>query len=96
MAGEQNVIGEQVRKRRVALDWSQETLATNCQLQGWDVSRGTLSKIEARLRRVTDAELFVLALVLKVELNDLFRSPMTVKKALRNPQGSNPRAFESA
>lgn len=68
----QNVIGEQVRKLRYARELTQETLAAKCNVLGWDLSRGTLAKIEAGLRCVTDAELFVLAKALKLELRDLY------------------------
>jgi hypothetical protein len=40
-------------------------------LHGWDLSRGTLSKIEAQLRCVTDAELVILARALKVEAAEI-------------------------
>jgi transcriptional regulator with XRE-family HTH domain len=53
---------------------TQEELAARCQLHGLDISRGTLSQIEARLRRVTDSELFQLSVVLKVSTDDLFPS----------------------
>ena len=68
----QNVVGPQVRKLRNDQVLTQESLAARCGVLGWDLSRATLSKIEARLRCVTDAELRVLADALKVGLNDLF------------------------
>jgi len=79
------MVGEKVRSLRVALNWSQETLAANCQLQGWDVSRATVSKVEARLRRVTDAELLILAKALKVRVEKLYPKGANVSKSLRNP-----------
>jgi hypothetical protein len=39
---------------------------------GWDLSRGTLSKIEAQLRCVIDSELEILAKALRVEILDLY------------------------
>ena len=69
-----NVVGPQIRKLRNKLDLTQEELAARCQLHGLDISRGTLSQIEARLRRVTDSELFQLSVVLKVSTDDLFPS----------------------
>jgi len=57
----QNIVGPKVRQLRVSQDLSQEQLATRLQVAGWDLSRAGLSKIEAGLRRVTDAELVVLA-----------------------------------
>jgi transcriptional regulator with XRE-family HTH domain len=71
-----NVVGPQVRKLRNKLDLTQEELAARCQLHGLDISRGTLSQIEARLRRVTDSELFRLSVVLKVSTDDLFPSEL--------------------
>lgn len=68
----QNIVGEQVRKLRYACEWTQEALAAKCNVLGWDISRGALAKIESGLRCVTDAELFVLAKVLKIELRDLY------------------------
>ena len=73
MGKRQNVVGAQVRSLRSARGWSQETYAAKCQVDGWDISRGTLSKIEAGLRRVTDAEMFHLAKTLDVPVSDLFR-----------------------
>ena len=43
---------------------SQEALSAKLQIAGWDISRGGLSKIEAGLRRVNDAELLVLSIAL--------------------------------
>jgi transcriptional regulator with XRE-family HTH domain len=68
----QNVVGEQVRKLRYARELTQETLAAKCNVLGWDLSRGTLAKIESGVRCVTDAELFVLAKALKQEIGDLY------------------------
>jgi transcriptional regulator with XRE-family HTH domain len=51
---------------------TQEELATQCQLDGFDISRGTLSQIEAQLRCVTDDELLALARVLKLSTDSLF------------------------
>ena len=68
----QNIVGPQVRKLRVAKDWSQDALAAHLQKAGWDIARGTLAKIEARVRCVSDAELRVLAKVLGARLEDLY------------------------
>ena len=63
---------------------SQEALATRLQLAGWDLTRGGLSKIEARLRRVNDAELLVLAGALKIGVADLYpKRPGSLAKVLR-------------
>ena len=84
-----NVVGPQVRKLRNKLDLTQEELAARCQLHGLDISRGTLSQIEARLRRVADSELFRLSVVLNVSTDDLFPSEMRKERdKLRTRQES--------
>jgi HTH-type transcriptional regulator, cell division transcriptional repressor len=64
----QNIVGKRVQEARLKFkpSLSQEELAARLQLDGWKISRGTLSKIEAGLRRVTDFELLALAKTLKV------------------------------
>jgi transcriptional regulator with XRE-family HTH domain len=72
MTKQQNIVGAQVRKLRYQQDMTQEALAARCGVLGWDLSRATLSKIEARLRCVTDAELEILANALKVGITTLY------------------------
>ncbi len=67
MKKSQNIVGPQIRKLRYQQKLTQEMFAARCSLLGWDLSRGTLSKIEAQLRCVTDAELVILARALQVE-----------------------------
>ena len=69
MTKPQNIVGPQIRKLRYQQKLTQEMFAARCTLHGWDLSRGTLSKIEAQLRCVTDAELVILAKALKVEVS---------------------------
>ena len=67
-----NNIGPQVRRLRFARAWSQPTLAAKLQIAGLDISRGSLSKIEARLVFVDDRTMLYLAEVLQVPVQDLF------------------------
>jgi transcriptional regulator with XRE-family HTH domain len=76
----QNVVGPQVRKLRYQRNITQEALAARCGVLGWDLSRATLSKIEAQLRCVTDTELEILAKALKVEIAELFVSKASRRK----------------
>jgi transcriptional regulator with XRE-family HTH domain len=76
----QNVIGAQVRKARCLRELTQDMLAARCGALGWDISRGTLSKIEAQLRRVTDRELWYLATALRTSLEDLYPKKMKAPK----------------
>lgn len=69
---QQNIIGPAVRRIRVEKGLTQDAFAARCQLAGWDLSRETLSKIEAKLRRVNDAEVMMLAKVLGCDIQELF------------------------
>lgn len=84
----QNLVGPQVRRLRTEAGLSQEAFAAKLQLAGWDLSRGGLSKIEAGLRRVNDAELWVLAKGLSCPLTDLYPvRPKGITEVLRQGRG---------
>jgi len=68
-----NIIGENVRVVREKNKWTQEQLAAKCNLLEWNISRGTLAKIEAKVRRVTDIEVKTLALALNTDIENLFK-----------------------
>jgi len=74
-----NVVGKEIQKRRYALGLTQEQFAARCQLRGLDISRGTVSQIEAQIRCVSDSELFLLAAVLGVSTDSLY--PGTIRKS---------------
>jgi transcriptional regulator with XRE-family HTH domain len=76
-----NIVGKEIQKQRYQLGLTQEQFASKCQLKGLDISRGTVSQIEAQIRRVTDAELFLLSSVLGVTTDSLY--PAGFKKAKR-------------
>ena len=68
-----NVIGPNLRRIRETQHLTQDQLSARCNLEGWSISRGTLAKIEAQVRRVTDEEVALLAKVLRVEIGELFK-----------------------
>ncbi|MDR2673720.1 MAG: helix-turn-helix transcriptional regulator [Opitutaceae bacterium] len=69
---QQNITGRQVGRLRSNLGLTQEMLAARCGVAGWDISRGTLAKIEAGVRCVSDREAATLALALRVPLHALY------------------------
>jgi transcriptional regulator with XRE-family HTH domain len=85
MAKAQNIIGAQVRRLRNERDLTQEQLAARLQLLDLEISRAGLSKIEAGLRCVSDAELPAISEALKVEIADLFPA----KRDLKRGKGSS-------
>lgn len=59
---------------------SQSEFAAHCQLNGWDISRETLAKIEAGIRCVTDVEVVAISTALMIPLPNLF--PVSKKHLL--------------
>jgi len=67
-----NIVGENVKKIREKNGWTQEQLAAKCHLLEWNISRGTLAKIESNVRGVSDNEVKLLSKVLNVKIEELF------------------------
>jgi transcriptional regulator with XRE-family HTH domain len=75
-----NLIGPAVRRFRNLKNWTQEALATRLQVEGWDVSRESVAKLEAQFRRAPDCELLFLAKVLGVKITELFPANVDLKE----------------
>jgi len=67
-----NMVGDQVRKFRIARKMSQQALSNKLEMMAIYVCRGSVSRIEDKLRTVTDIELYGLAQALDVSITDLF------------------------
>lgn len=67
-----NIVGLLVRKRRRERGLTQEQLAAQCQVRGLNLTRSTLAKIEARLRFIKACELFIIAKVLNVPMEQFY------------------------
>ncbi len=80
-----NLVGPHVRRIRNAQDMTQDDLAAKLQRAGWDVSRVSVAKVEAQLRWVADCELFILARVLGVPMEQLFPSGKEVVRFVGSP-----------
>ncbi len=67
-----NAVGAQIRKMRSAREMTQEQFVARCHLAGCGITRGTLAKVEAQIRGISDVELFVISKVLGVRIEELF------------------------
>lgn len=67
-----NLIGGNLKKLRIQSKLSQQELSNKLELLGVYVCRGSVSRIEDYSRTVTDIELFAIAEVLGVELQELY------------------------
>lgn len=71
--GTRNAIGANVTKLRKLNKMSQSELATNMQLLNVDINLTSLSKLEGQTRIVTDREVYVIAQIFNVRMEDLFK-----------------------
>lgn len=71
--GEQmNMVGSNIKKFRKLKKMSQQELADKLELMAIYVCRGSISRIEDKSRTVTDIELYGIAKVLDIEINELY------------------------
>jgi transcriptional regulator with XRE-family HTH domain len=82
-----NVMGATLRRLRLDRNLTQTQLAAKCSVLGWDVSAGTIAKVETHLRSVYDAELLIYARVLRVPLAALYPAvkPSELRSCLNKP-----------
>lgn len=69
--GRNNICGQQISKYRTQLNISQRKLADRLQINGLDIDKNAIQRIEAGKRFVTDIELIVIAKVLNKSFEDL-------------------------
>ena len=72
---EMNMVGGNIRKFRIAKKMSQQALSNKLELMAIYICRGSISRIEDKLRTVTDIELYGIAKVLDVSVLDLYEQP---------------------
>lgn len=68
-----NFIGDNVRRLRKMRDFTQEELAAKLQVEGLNIDRPMITKIELKQREVYDYEAFYISKVLKVSIEELFK-----------------------
>ncbi len=65
-------IGDNIRRIRESLDMTQETLSAKLQLEGCDVTRSAVAKIEVGQRHLYPDEIIAIKKVLNVSYEQLF------------------------
>lgn len=75
VSSKRNLIGPNVQRIRESMSppMTQERLAEELQMLGWDADRFIVSKIERGQRQVIDKEIIMIAKVLSVNVSKLFQ-----------------------
>lgn len=70
--GDSNLIGANVEKLRKAKGIKQKDFIAMLQVAGLDINPTSYSKLEGQLRNATDKEVFYIAKILNVKMEELF------------------------
>lgn len=68
-----NIIGFNVRRLRKKQKLTQEELTARLQVEGLNIDRPMLTRIELKQREVYDYEVFILSKALNVTIDELFK-----------------------
>lgn len=69
---DKNMVGHNVKRIRIEKGMSQQALSAKLELLAIYVCRGSISRIEDKQRTVTDIELYGIAKVLGVSIDELY------------------------
>ncbi len=70
--GNKNCVGRNIERLRKEKGIKQKDFIAQIQIMGCDMNPTSYSKLEGQLRSATDKELFVIAKILDVAIEDLF------------------------
>ena len=67
-----NMVGQNIEKLRLQKKIKQKDFISQMQTLGCDINPTSYSKLEGQLRNATDIEVFVIAKLLKIPIEELF------------------------
>lgn len=77
--GNTNIVGRRVEFLRKERGISQKDFISKMQTMGCDINPTSYSKLEGQIRIATDKEIYVIAQILNVTVDDLFEDAETVE-----------------
>ncbi len=70
--GDKNIVGKKIEKLRKEKQLSQKDFIAKLQTMGLDINPTSYSKLEGQIRIATDKEIYIIAKLLGVSVDDLF------------------------
>ena len=71
--GSVNLVGKKIEALRKAKGIKQKDFVSKMQVLGCDINPTSYSKLEGQLRSATDKEIFIIAKILEINMEELFR-----------------------
>lgn len=70
--GTANFVGKRIEQLRKEKGIKQKDFVAKMQIMGFDINPTSYSKLEGQIRLATDKELYAIAKILQVQVDDLF------------------------
>lgn len=70
--GTSNIVGKNIERLRKNQGITQKDFVAKMQVMGCDINPTSYSKLEGQLRGATDREIFTIAKILRIAIDDLF------------------------
>lgn len=70
--GNANMVGRKIEQLRKEAGYKQKDFIAKMQIMGCDINPTSYSKLEGQLRSATDREIFAIAKLLEVSMEELF------------------------
>ena len=70
--GNCNMVGRNIERLRKEKRIKQKDFISKMQIMGCDINPTSYSKLEGQIRVATDKEIYAIAKILEVDINDLF------------------------
>ena len=71
--GDKNLVGRNIERMRKEKGIKQKDFIAQIQIMGYDMNPTSYSKLEGQIRAATDKEIFVIAKILDVSMEELFK-----------------------
>lgn len=72
--GNKNSVGKNIERLRKEKGFKQKDFIAQIQVMGCDMNPTSYSKLEGQIRSATDKEIYVIAKILEVSMEELFES----------------------
>jgi transcriptional regulator with XRE-family HTH domain len=70
--GDSNIVGRNIERLRKEKGIKQKDFISKMQIMGCDINPTSYSKLEGQVRIATDKEIYAIAKILEVDINELF------------------------
>ena len=70
--GDRNIVGQNIARLRIERGIAQKDFISKMQTMGADINPTSYSKLEGQFRIATDREIYIIARLLDVDINELF------------------------